>query len=145
MRFKLAVVAAAIAVGLTLTGAVSARIVDWDQAQGSNPVLTLGAVDTTTAYAVGVWTYSPATVTVSWVTNSVYPQNDRAGTIFLYPWQFFGRTANAIIYAANRQVGAPWHGWDFTSISVTMSANFGLNPDNSQVSSAFAGWLASHD
>lgn len=132
-------VIASVAAALTFVGAAGAVVVDQDVAQGNTPSFTLSATRTTTAFSVGAWTFSPALVTVDWVTNCLFAQNDRSGRVFLVSGQ------SARVFIASRAVGTPWLGWDFCSIAASYSVDFGENPDGSQIDSAVAGWLVSDE
>jgi hypothetical protein len=147
MRGKLALGALVSIVALATAGVAGATVVDTGGANGHAPQFTLSATDTTTAFAVGAWTFaSDAPVHVEWSTDCFFPQNDRFGETDLFSGQ------SKVIFTANRFVGVPWFGWDFCSITAHYSVDFGFNPpdppkfpDPTPIDSAVTGWLVSHD
>lgn len=138
MKVKLTILLAALTASLTLAGTATAAVVDEGGSEGNTPGFTLAATRTTTAFAVGTWTYSPGPVTVEWFTNCGFPQNDRNGQVVLNSGQ------SVVVFEASRQVGAPFAGWDTCSITAFYTADFGENQDGTLVHSAVTGWLVSH-
>lgn len=136
MKIKAIILAAVIAALLT-AGIASAQVVREGGASGQTPEFSLAATDTTTAFSVGAWTFSPAPVVVKWFTDCGFPQNDRAGEVVLASGE------SARVFTASRAVGAPWHGWDTCSVTAFYAVDFGTNQDGSPVDSTVTGWLVS--
>lgn len=138
MRKTIATLVAALGLLVAATGASAAVIV----AQGTTPLgakpvaLSFNSTNTTTAYAIGVWTSSETLVpiTVSGNVDCVHNANDRlfSGTLFASSTY----SDAAYLWFGSRAIAGPWLGWDTCSIHVNVNA-----PRNDLRMSA---WLASH-
>lgn len=138
MRKTIVTLVAALGLLVAATSASAAIIV----AQGTTPPgansLSLNSTNTTTAYALGVWTSSETLVpiAISGNVDCVHNGNDRffSGTLFA------SRTVSdaAFLWVGSRAIAGPWFGWDTCSIHVNLNAP-GLGNDNRMIA-----WLASH-
>ncbi len=146
MRKTIVTLVAALGLLVAVTGASGAVVV----AQGTTPFgsnsLSFNATNTTTAYALGVWTsngwpnpFAPAIpITVSGNVDCVHPWNDRvfSGTLTT-SW---AKSDAAYLWIGNRAIAGPWLGWDTCSIHVNISA-LGLDVAHEEQMMA---WLVSH-
>lgn len=130
---------------LALAGVAAGGVVDQQETTvGDNDAatvtLTTPVLNTTTAFAVGVWSSSPALrpVLVQYTIRCVNPENSRTGGLTMYAGH--GEADAQLIWAAAKSVAGPWYGWDSCLASVTLTQLGGFGQDHSLVA-----WLVSHD
>lgn len=145
VRKTIVTLVAALGLLVATTGASGAVLVaQGTTALGTNS-LSFNATNTTTAYALGVWTsnwtgvYGDRTpVSISGNVDCVHPWNDR-----FFSWTLFtNRYVSDAVYLwiGNRAIAGPWLGWDTCSIHVNINAGSGFEPNNDRM----IAWLVSH-
>jgi hypothetical protein len=132
-------VLAAVTAVLIIASAAKAQVVDEGGGEGNTPAFHLAALDTTTAFAVGGWSYSPVAIVVDFNVDCVQPVNDLFGRVVLTSGE------SVVVWTGNRTVGSPFLGWDFCRFDAYFNADFGHDGDGGLVTSAISGWLVSHN
>lgn len=138
MRKTIVTLVAALGLLVAATSAPAAVIVAGGTTPPKAKSLFFNSTNTTTAYALGVWTSSPTLVPISISGNvdCVHNGNDRlfSGTLFA------SRTFSdaAFLWFGSRSIAGPWFGWDTCSIHVNINAP-SLSNDDTMIA-----WLASH-
>ena len=139
MRKTIVTLVAALGLLVAATSASAALVViNAGPVNGTNPNLSINSTNTTTAYALGVWTSSTTLVpiAISGNVDCVHNANDRVFSDTL----FASRTQADAVYLwfGSRAIAGPWFGWDTCSIHVNLNAP-GLDNDDTMLA-----WLASH-
>jgi hypothetical protein len=138
VRKTIVTLVAALGLLVAATSASAAVIVAEQTTPPGANSLSLNSTNTTTAYALGVWTSSPTLlpIAISGNVDCAHNANDRvfSGTLFA------SRTLSdaAYLWFGSRAIAGPWLGWDTCSIHVNVNAP-GLSSDDTMIA-----WLASH-
>jgi hypothetical protein len=138
VRKTIVTLVAALGLLVAVTSASAAVIVGQGTTAPGTTSLSFNSTNTTTAYALGVWTSSTTLVpiAISGNVDCVHNANDRvfSGTLFA------SRTLSdaAFLWFGSRGIAGPWLGWDTCSIHVNVNAP-SLGSDNRMIA-----WLASH-
>lgn len=136
----LATVGALALAGVAAGGVVDQRETTVGDNDAATVTLTTPVLNTTTAFAVGVWSSSPALrqVFVQYTIRCVNPENSRTGEVTLYAGH--GEADAQLIWAGAKTVAGPWYGWGSCLASVTLTQFGGFGQDHGLVA-----WLVSHD